>query len=69
MSLWIVPSSNQLTHRTPQTHVTLAGNVIHVAVHLNHNAAKLIYLNFHPSEVVSRDPQLQVVKIAHFCLI
>ena len=36
---------------------------------INPYPAKLSYLNFHPLEVVSRyrDPQLQVVKIAHIC--
>ena len=38
---------------------------------LNPYHAKLIYLNFHPLEIVSRyrDPQLQVMKITHICLI
>ena len=38
---------------------------------INPHLAKLIYLNFQPLEVVSRDrdPQPQVVEIPHICLI
>ena len=38
---------------------------------VNPYSAELIYLNFHPHEVVSRyrDPQLKWVEIIHICLI